>query len=536
MPTLREVESTRAPATSFGQSLPWLVAALLVMAGAVLIAIWMDATTAKVDRDTLERGAAAVEANIEEKVRILELAGTGTQSLVGQSITDIDITQIASQIDISVLSSLLAVVQYPMSEDGAGVGSHIDLRLLPSNFPVPRLDIAWDHALQLSRSGEPFLSKPVATSDPDRLDYVVATPVKTDAGLEVIGVVFRIDNMLESAVAAAGAGQYAATVVDTRHGDLVVGVSGQPTGEMVATRAPSGLQGHLNVLVRPGVDFPFTKSSWTSPVVIGVGVVIALLLMLMARMAKARAADLEQRLRLAQDLNESKDRFLATVSHELRTPLTVVLGVASEVGPNWDDLPQDDRLDLLAMMSEQANEASNIVEDLLVAARSDPSQLRLAIENTELRSHIDYALASLPKEDRPRIKRSAHGQRVEADSTRLRQIIRNLLENAVRYGGDRIEIRSWREDATVWLTVSDNGIALRRKDLERIFEPYERSYSSESESPTGVGIGLYVSRMLARLMGGELDCDRPNGQTIFRLRLPAAEAIATEPVRTPVAH
>ena len=184
---------------------------------------------------------------------------------------------------------------------------------------------------------------------------------------------------------------------------MLVAATGEPTGDLITTRSPSGLKGALSVVVRPGSEFPFSQSSWTPGLVIGTGLLIALLLVWMARMAKARE-DLEQRLRLAQELSASKDRFLATVSHELRTPLTVVLGVASEVGSNWDNLPREDRQDLLAMMSEQAHEASNIVEDLLVAARSDPSQLRLAIEPTDLRPHLEYALASLPKDELSRIQ------------------------------------------------------------------------------------------------------------------------------------
>jgi signal transduction histidine kinase len=67
--------------------------------------------------------------------------------------------------------------------------------------------------------------------------------------------------------------------------------------------------------------------------------------------------------------------------------------------------------------------------------------------------------------------------------------------------------------------------------MKRIFEPYERSDQAATESPTGVGIGLYVSRLLARLMGGDLDCVRPNGMTVFRLQLPAAVEPALQPVR-----
>jgi signal transduction histidine kinase len=253
---------------------------------------------------------------------------------------------------------------------------------------------------------------------------------------------------------------------------------------------------------------------------------IALLLVWMGRMAQARAADLAERLRLAHELNESKDRFLATVSHELRTPLTVVLGAAAEAGGRWEELDPDQRGELLAMMSEQAHEASHIVEDLLVAARSDPAKLRLAIESTELAPNVEYALASLPKESLPRIRWDRSPRTVCADSTRLRQILRNLLENAVKYGGHDIGIHTWEADGFVRIEVRDNGSGVVVGDLERIFEPYEQSSDASPESPTGVGIGLYVSRLLARLMGGELECIQTADQTTFRLVIPAANPTA----------
>lgn len=521
-----------ATATAAGQSRPWFAAALLVMVGSVLVAAWLNATAENVDRDTLDRGADAIAANIEEQIQILELAGTGAQSLLGQSFVQLDLSQLVSQIDISVLRSLLAVATYPISEVGTGAGEFVRLEMVTIDFDVPLVALSRQEVDELLESGGAFFSAPIATSDPARLDYMVAVPVATEEGPQMVGVVFRPDTLLRVSVEGAGEGQYSAELVDIRYEDLVVATVGERGSNLKSRRSPDGAAVALAVVVRPGPDFPFAQSAWVPGLAIATGLLIALLLVWMARLVRARAAELEERLRLAQELNESKDRFLATVSHELRTPLTVVLGVASEVGPNWEALPMEDRLDLLAMMSEQAHEASNIVEDLLVAARSDPSQLRLAIEATDLRPHLEYAVASLPKPERHRIKWSGGGQVVEADTTRLRQIVRNLLENAVRYGGPEIEVRSWREEAQVWLTVSDNGVGLASKDLERIFEPYERSEHAEAESPSGVGIGLYVSRMLARLMGGDLDCLRPRGHTVFRLRLPAA--VAAEPVKNPV--
>lgn len=512
------------------------MAALLVILGGIGVAYWIDATAISVDRDRLSRGADAVRANVDEQLRILELAVTGTDSLVGKHLDDTDLVNIVSAIDTSSLASILSVVSYPVTEEGTGDGGHVIDEVMPTSFGVPPIDVSRAEVADLLASGDAFLSEPVVISDAGRNDYILGRATEKEGRLELIGVLFRLDSVLQTAVDLAGEGEYSVAVRDLRQDSRAVIAYGDPVGTLQAVRSPSDFHGALDFVVRPSAGFPFSQSSWTVGVVVGTGVLIALLLVWMARMVRARARELEERLRLAQELSESKDRFLATVSHELRTPLTVVLGVAAEVGSDWENLPPGDRADLLAMMNEQANEASNIVEDLLVAARSDPSQLRLAIETTELRSHIEYALASLPQEAQPRIKRSGHRQLVEADSTRLRQIIRNLLENAVRYGGERVEIQSWREEDTVWLTVSDNGVALRKRDLERIFEPYERSNSSETESPTGVGIGLYVSRMLARLMGGELDCYRPSGQTVFRLRLPAAETATSLPRRSFVAH
>ena len=501
----------RAPSNSVGQSLPWFVAAVLVVVASVFVALWLDSTAAKVDQGTLDRGADAVTANIEEQIRILELAGTGTQSLVGQSLEELDLAQMVTQIDTSVLTALMGVVRYPIDDEGATAGEFIDLGLSPLTFDVPAIAVSPEEIEGLDQSGDAFLSAPVTTTDPDRLDYVVAVPVETSAGWEMIGVVFRLDRILRSALEGAGEEQYAARVEDIREEGRVVVAFGEQTGSLEVRRAPDGVKRQLALFVAPGPEFPFSQSTWVPALVAMTGLVIALLLAWMGRMAQARAADLAERLRLAHELNESKDRFLATVSHELRTPLTVVLGAAAEAGSRWDELDPAHRDELLAMMSEQAHEASHIVEDLLVAARSDPTKLRLATESTDLASHVEYALASLPKESLHRIRWDGSPQVVFADSTRLRQILRNLLENAVKYGGPVIGIHSSEADGYVAIEVRDNGSGVVVADLERIFEPYEQSSDATPESPTGVGIGLYVSRLLARLMGGDLGCGRTVG-------------------------
>jgi len=512
--------SPRVTNSSVGQTLPWFVAALLVVLGSGLIAVWLNATALKSDRDTLFRGANAIQSSVEEQIRILQLAGTGTRSLVGQSIDEIDLTAIVNEIDISVLTSLLAVVTYPVDASGAGKGApllDIGSPLLSSvNFEVPEIEISLEEFRELQDSGNVFFSQPLVADGGGRIDYVVAMPVESDSGLQLIGVAFRPDRMLMSAVEAAGEGQYAVDVIDVRFDDQLVLSMGEPASELEEIRSPDGTKRALDLVVRPGEEFHFAQSPWIVILVLATGLAIALLLVWMGRMAKARSESLAERLRLAQELNESKDRFLATVSHELRTPLTVVLGVAAEIGPNWQRYADTERTELMTMMIEQAVEAANIVEDLLVAARSDPTRLRLAMEHTSLRTHVEYAIGSLTDEGRRQVECRTEDVSVYADTTRLRQILRNLLENAVRYGGDRITVEVSVEADRLVVVVADNGLNIDEEDLERIFEPYEQT-DAASGTLSGVGIGLYVSRLLARLMGGDLDCVRDDGWTKFRL-------------------
>ena len=114
--------------------------------------------------------------------------------------------------------------------------------------------------------------------------------------------------------------------------------------------------------------------------------------------------------------------------------------------------------------------------------------------------------------------------RVVSDPLRLRQIVRNLLTNAIRNGGDRISVRTYMTDDGGHIEVSDDGAGFEAEDAERIFAPYGRA--KRTDLATGsIGLGLTVSRQLARLMGGDLVAMRQNGLTTFRLSLPLSDQV-----------
>ncbi len=219
-------------------------------------------------------------------------------------------------------------------------------------------------------------------------------------------------------------------------------------------------------------------------------------------------------------LVKSKDGFLASVSHEIRTPLTSVFGNAMILNERWEIIPREDTRELISAIATGSSEVADLVEDLLVAARADMGNIRIAPRAFAVRPEVDHVIAGLA--DRPgNIDSSAVEGSVVADPLRFKQIVRNLLTNAVRYGGPQIVAESAQIDGVLALSICDDGggIAEDRRDV--IFDLYEREPGKTSLT-TSVGVGLTVSRQLARLMGGDVVYDRSEGWTRFRLDLPAA--------------
>ncbi len=225
-----------------------------------------------------------------------------------------------------------------------------------------------------------------------------------------------------------------------------------------------------------------------------------------------------------EHLVKSKDEFVASVSHELRTPLTAVVGLAQELRKSWEMFATNEITEFIGLIADQATEVADIVEDLLVAARADIGKVAVRPEAVDIKDQIDGVIAALDTQDRTRISLDVSSTDVWADPTRLRQIIRNLLTNAIRYGGKEVRLATSVIDGQMALRISDDGPGIGPGLEEKIFEPYARAHEPGSQ-PNSVGLGLTVSRHLARLMGGDLAYQREPMST-FVLTLPTAEAIA----------
>ena len=227
----------------------------------------------------------------------------------------------------------------------------------------------------------------------------------------------------------------------------------------------------------------------------------------------------ESRQRL-EGLVSSKDEFIASISHEVRTPLTVVLGVSQELNDRWQEIETGERGELLGLIVDQTQEMSDLIEDLLVAARADIGKLPIHVEPMETGPVVGEVLASIRVPADVEVTVGEHSPICYADPVRFRQIIRNLLTNAFRYGGKQVRISVSHNDERVWLDVADNGDGVSPEARDSIFEAYERAHRSLGRTPS-VGLGLTVSRRLARLMDGELSYRYDRG-SVFTLELAAA--------------
>jgi len=226
-----------------------------------------------------------------------------------------------------------------------------------------------------------------------------------------------------------------------------------------------------------------------------------------------------------EELVASKDQFIASVSHELRTPLTVIVGLAQELRNSRELLGPDELDEFLDHIYEQSHELGNIIEDLLIAARADIGTLVVKPAEIDVVEALDTVLVTHARKvtASKSIDPVARGtsQRVMVDPLRFRQIIRNLITNALRYGGANVWVEVESVGDTVEVAVVDDGEGVPPESLEEIFQPYGRAAGGRA-NPSWVGLGLSVSLQLARLMGGDLQYRRAGDHTRFVVTLPRA--------------
>jgi PAS domain S-box-containing protein len=223
-----------------------------------------------------------------------------------------------------------------------------------------------------------------------------------------------------------------------------------------------------------------------------------------------------------QQLVQSKDELIASISHELRTPLTSLVGFAQLLDEGANDLSPTERAEMISLILSESVDLTNIVEDLLVAARAETGAMSVAEVPVDLHAQAAQVLETWNRPDADRIELAGSAARSAADPARVRQILRNLISNAFRYGKGGISIELRDDPGWAVVVVSNEGPPIPEPDRERIFEPYERAHRLAGLTAS-MGLGLSISRHLARLMQGDVGYDYVGGWNIFTLKLPRLE-------------
>lgn len=247
---------------------------------------------------------------------------------------------------------------------------------------------------------------------------------------------------------------------------------------------------------------------------------MAILLLAAGRALRERDRQQVELVETARHANRVKSEFLSLVSHELRTPLTGVSGFLATLTESWQDLNPAEVDEFLRTANQEAEHLGRMVDDLLAIVRLEAGQLSINLEEVRVRPLVEDLTHELSGRDGAKQVSItvAPDVTVLADRLRLSQVLRNLIDNARKHGGDHMTITGATKGECALVTVSDNGRGIPGGDRERIFEPFERLPGQTSNSTPGIGLGLPISRALARAMGGDLWCE-PNTHTGTRFCL-----------------
>jgi PAS domain S-box-containing protein len=228
-------------------------------------------------------------------------------------------------------------------------------------------------------------------------------------------------------------------------------------------------------------------------------------------------------------LETMRNDFVATASHELRTPLTSISGAARTLVRHSDSLTPDRHQAFLQMIVTESDRLAGIVDQILLANRIDSGQIEVTSEPVNAlevaRSVVD-AVGLEPRQGiRLRLDSENGMQAVACDPDRLRQVLRNLLDNAMKYspeGGD-VRVSLEPNGNSMRFAVHDEGIGFEPAQADAIFERFRRLDPTMTRGIGGTGLGLYICRELVERMGGRIWAEsRPGDGSTFYFELPLA--------------
>jgi len=241
---------------------------------------------------------------------------------------------------------------------------------------------------------------------------------------------------------------------------------------------------------------------------------------------QARQTELESRLEAARQIAEAREEFIANASHELRTPLTSITGLAMLLEETPAIKEDEGSAELVDLMISESFDLNRMVDDLLTTARLDAGALSYSFQDVSPEKEVTEVSESL-KRSGSFIELSCEPAVIRADSVRFRQIVRNLLSNAGKYGGPNVRVLGYVEGRTYVCEIIDDGDGVPAEIAQRLFERFVHQ-GHQTAVRGSVGLGLSIVHALAQGMGGSVSYQRVNSDTHFAVRMPLAEAATSD--------
>jgi len=233
----------------------------------------------------------------------------------------------------------------------------------------------------------------------------------------------------------------------------------------------------------------------------------------------------------AEAANRAKSSFLANMSHELRTPLNAIIGYSEMLQEELEDLGQADLIPDLGKIHSAGRHLLTLINDVLDISKIEAGKMDLFVEAFPIEAMLSEVVSTIrplvgKNGNRLVVDCAADMGAMEADLTKVRQTLFNLLSNASKFTHDgTITLTSRREGTGIRFMVTDTGIGMTPEELERLFQAFQQADASTTRKFGGTGLGLAISRTFCRMMGGDITvASQPGRGTIFTVHLPAKVA------------
>lgn len=244
-----------------------------------------------------------------------------------------------------------------------------------------------------------------------------------------------------------------------------------------------------------------------------------------ASAARAALSRLIRRVRGARQ--DTTAEIIATVSHEIRSPLTTIKGFTKTLIDRWDRLSDDAKLDMLRAVNADADRVTRLLSELLEISRLEAGKLGVQLGRMDVRELAADVVAALSGRSERHIVKLEEGGPVEVlgDRERLRQVLTNFMENALKYTeSGKVTVTCERDGSWGRVAVSDSGPGIPTRQLGGLFEKFARH--EHAGAPTGTGLGLYISRGVVEAHGGEIGASSVQGSgSTFWFKVPLAAEI-----------